>query len=99
MSDEIKPDERASTVSTNAETGRASQDSFKDEVRNLMAGLGWGIRWLGVSLAWGGCLFAFLALIGHAIWGGQIANPGPYYGLIVVTGLLTLILSIVRRRI
>ena len=99
MSDKIKPDGPTSPLSAKAETGQAGEDSFKDEVRNLIAGLGWGIRWLGISLAWGGCLFAFMVLIGHAIWGGQIANPGPYYGLIVVTGLLTVILSIVRRRI
>jgi len=73
--------------------------SFSDEVRALTQGLGWGIRWLGVSLAWGLCFFAFLALLLYALAGGTIPNPGPYYGLIVVMGLLTVILSFLRRRV
>ncbi len=67
--------------------------SFTDEVNELIGGLGWGLRWLGISLLWGLCLFAFITLIGYAIWGGPIAKPGPYYGLIVVTGLLAAIMA------
>jgi hypothetical protein len=61
--------------------------------------MGWGIRWLAVSLAWGVCLFMMLALIGYAIWGGPIENPARHYGLIVVFGLMTGILSVLWRRI
>lgn len=72
--------------------------SFMEEVRALTAGLGWGVRWLGLSLAWGLCLFGFIALVGYAIWGGPIGNPWAYYGLIVVVGLLAAGLSVLRRR-
>ncbi len=72
--------------------------SFMEEVRALTTGLGWGVRWLGLSLAWGLCLFGFIALVGYAIWGGPIDNPWAYYGLIVVVGLLAVGLSALRRR-
>lgn len=72
--------------------------SFMEEVKALTAGLGWGVRWLGLSLAWGLCLFGFIGLVGYAIWGGPIDNPGAYYGLVVVVGLLSAGLSALRRQ-
>jgi hypothetical protein len=81
------------------EEDRQAGVSFGDEVKSLLGGMGWGIRWLAVSLAWGVCLFMMLALIGYAIWGGPIENPARHYGLIVVFGLMTGILSVLWRRI
>lgn len=72
--------------------------SFKDEVKSLLSGMGWGIRWLGVSLAWGMSLFAFMAMIGYVVFVGDVERPGPYYGLVTVLGLMTLVLSIWRQR-
>ena len=88
-----------SNIMETSETVTEEARSFGDEVKELTAGLGWGVRWLAVSLAWGGSLFAFMGLIIYAVSGGAITNPGPYYGLVVVTGLLTLVLSILRRRV
>jgi hypothetical protein len=56
------------------------------------------MRWLGISLVWGLLLFTFMVLIGWVIFGPAPARPGPFYGLIVVVGLLTLVLSVVRQR-
>jgi hypothetical protein len=79
--------------------GRLLYCSFGCEVRGLLKGLGWGVRWLVISLLWGLLLFTFIILIGRAIWGEPPARPVPFYGLIVVTGLLALIFSILRRRL
>lgn len=73
--------------------------SFGCEVRGLLGGLGWGLKWLGVSLAWGAVLFALLMLIGRAVLGGEIANPTNYYGLIGVLALMLVILSVLQRRV
>ena len=74
-------------------------ESFGAEVKALLGGLGWGVRWLIASLVWGLSLFTFVVLIVYALWGGPIERPGPYYGLIMVTGLLTVIFSVVRRQL
>ena len=72
--------------------------SFKDEVKSLLGGVGWGMRWLGISLAWGLSLFVFMAMIGYALFVGSVERPGPYYGLVVILGLMTIVLSIWLRR-
>lgn len=93
------PDEN-SVSSLGQITNKANKPatSFMEEIKVLIAGLGWGVRWLGLSLAWGLCLFGFIALVGYAIWGGSIDNPRAYYSLVVVVGLLTVGLSVLRRR-
>jgi hypothetical protein len=73
--------------------------SFGCEVKNLLGGLGWGTRWLGVSLAWGLVLFVLIVLIGWAILGRPIADLVSYCGLIVVLSLMAVILSVLRRRL
>ncbi|MEM7033259.1 MAG: hypothetical protein AAF629_27140 [Chloroflexota bacterium] len=73
-------------------------DSFSDELRTLLQGLGWGFRWLGLSLAWGCTLFGAMAMLIYAIVGGEVTNPPAFYGLIVVLGLMAAILTVWRRR-
>jgi len=72
--------------------------SFGCEVKGLLSGLGWGVRWLTVSLLWGLTLFGMLALALRALLGAPIANPPAYYGLMVVLALMTAILSVWRKR-
>jgi len=93
----MKPDNAAGADAPPTEQG-AGEETFGQEVKALLGGLGWGVRWLGLSLAWGLSLFALVVMIGYAIWGGLIDKPGPYYGLLVVVGLLTVILSVLRQR-
>lgn len=81
------------------ETKDQQADSFRDELKSLFGGLGWGLRWLSISLAWGCCLFAFMAMIVYATLGGNITNTGAYYGLTVVLGMMALILTFMIRRV
>ena len=73
--------------------------SFSCEVKGLLGGLNWGIRWLAVSLAWGLALFALLAMLGRVLLGYSISNPASYYGLLLVLALMTALLTVVFRRI
>ena len=84
-------------VSLDVDKGRVLYCSFRCEVKGLLKGLGWGVRWLIISLVWGLLLFTFILMVGWTIFGGVPTRSGPFYGLIAVVGLLALILSILRR--
>ena len=71
---------------------------FRDEVKSLLQGLGWGFRWVGLSLAWGCTLFAAMAMLIYAILGGEITNPLAFYSLIIVLSLMAAILTVIQRR-
>jgi len=72
--------------------------SFSCEVKGLLGGLGWGLRWLAVSLAWGVALFALFMMAGRAIFGEAISDPASYYGLMAVLAVMAAILTVVFRR-
>lgn len=72
--------------------------SFRCEVNALRSGIGRGIQWLGLSLIWGLVSLAFLVMLGQIIFSESISDPASYYALLVVLGLLTAILSILRQR-
>lgn len=73
--------------------------SFSCEVKGLLGGLNWGLRWLAVSLAWGLVLFALLVMLGRVLLGYSISNPASYYGLMLVLALMTALLTVVFRRV
>ena len=73
--------------------------SFSCEVKGLLGWLGWGFRWLAISLAWGLVLFALLVMLGRVLLGYPIDNPASYYGLLLTLALMTALLTVVFRRI
>jgi hypothetical protein len=72
--------------------------SFSCEVKGLLGGLNRGFRWLAVSLAWGLVLFALLGMPGRVLLGYPVSNPASYYGLMLVLALMTVLLTVVFRR-
>ena len=72
--------------------------SFGCEVKALVGKTGWGMRWFGISLAWGLAVFALLVVIVRPFIGMPVKNPAAYWGFTIVLGLIVGILSIFFRR-
>ncbi len=73
--------------------------SFVCEAKSLYSGFGVGLRWFGVSLAWGLVLAALIVMVGWVILGNPVSDPPSYYGLVVVLAFLAGILSVLRKRV
>ncbi len=72
--------------------------SFGCEVKSLLGGAGKGLRWLGMTLLWGAIVFALLTATARLMWRSPSGNSAADYGLIVVLGLMTVIISVLRRK-
>ncbi len=73
--------------------------SFSCEVKNLLGKSGWGFRWFSTAMVWGLALLATMFLLVRVFLGRPIANPPAYFGLIIVLGLMTAILTVLLKRV
>ncbi|MFQ5612084.1 MAG: hypothetical protein ACE5H9_08120 [Anaerolineae bacterium] len=67
--------------------------SFRCEVSALLGGLGPGLRWLLVMIAWGLVAFALIGLVFRALSRGLGENPAAYLGLLLVLILALALLT------
>jgi len=81
-----------------APTDEARYCSFACEVKALLGGTGQGLRWLAMSLVWGGVVFALLMAVARLVWRGPGGNPAAAFGLVVVLGLMAVIATVLWRR-